>query len=224
MEDKTIKECQCVCVRERLLAAAMEIFAQKGYHETTISDISKKAQANVAAVNYYFGSKDNLYIEVWKTAFEETLRAYPPDGGLGDDASDEEKLKALIYAHTWRMMDPSSYGLAGSIVIREMVQPTEVIQSVRDRVLEPLHRRSSQIIRNLLGPGATDKQILLCCLSIIHQCLAFGVRRLTNSGIPIFLKNLMEEPDIINEMAEHVYRFSLGGIYALRQQLESRGS
>ena len=72
---------------KKLLKAASEVFAEKGYRDATIAEICRRAQSNVAAVNYHFGSKDELYIAVWKNAFEEALRIYPPDGGLPPDAS-----------------------------------------------------------------------------------------------------------------------------------------
>ncbi|RLC17665.1 MAG: DUF1956 domain-containing protein, partial [Deltaproteobacteria bacterium] len=43
--------------RRRLLNAACEIFAQKGYHNAKVADICKRAGANVASVNYYFRDK-----------------------------------------------------------------------------------------------------------------------------------------------------------------------
>ena len=49
--------------RGKLLAAAGEIFAEKGFRETTIAEICLKAGTNVAAVNYHFGSKEALYSE-----------------------------------------------------------------------------------------------------------------------------------------------------------------
>jgi len=62
--------------RQRLLEAAAEVFAQKGFWEATHAEICAKARANTAAVNYHFGSKENLYVEAWKHAFERSLQAY----------------------------------------------------------------------------------------------------------------------------------------------------
>src|SRR5687768_3719360 len=49
--------------RERIIDAAGEIFAQRGFDSTTVRDICQAAGANVAAVNYYFGDKQRLYVE-----------------------------------------------------------------------------------------------------------------------------------------------------------------
>ena len=50
--------------RDRILDAARHLFAEHGYDGTSIRDITIAAEANVAAVGYYFGSKDGLYGDV----------------------------------------------------------------------------------------------------------------------------------------------------------------
>src|SRR5690349_3847603 len=46
--------------RERILAAANKLFAERGFDGATLRDITDAAHANLAAVNYYFRSKDEL--------------------------------------------------------------------------------------------------------------------------------------------------------------------
>jgi len=74
---------------DRLLDAAGAVFAEKGYHHATVAEICERAGANIAAVNYYFRSKDNLYVEAWREAFQRSVRAHPPDGGVAADGGAE---------------------------------------------------------------------------------------------------------------------------------------
>ena len=55
--------------RARLLETAGEVFAEKGYEAATVREICEKAGVNLAAVNYYFGGKELLYVQ--------TLEAHP---------------------------------------------------------------------------------------------------------------------------------------------------
>ena len=54
--------------RERILQIACEVFAKRGFRNTTIRDICQQAHVNIAAINYYFSSKENLYEAVCKYA------------------------------------------------------------------------------------------------------------------------------------------------------------
>jgi len=54
--------------RERIIAAASKILAEKGYDATTLREISREAQAAPGLVHYYFGGKDELLVEVLQAA------------------------------------------------------------------------------------------------------------------------------------------------------------
>src|SRR5205085_4792835 len=52
--------------RERIIAAASKVLAEKGYEAATLKEISREAQAAPGLVHYYFGGKDQLLVEVLK--------------------------------------------------------------------------------------------------------------------------------------------------------------
>lgn len=54
-------------IKEKILIVAKRKFAERGYDAANIQDISDEAQVNVAMISYYFGGKENLYQEVFKT-------------------------------------------------------------------------------------------------------------------------------------------------------------
>lgn len=56
-------------VKARLRRAALEVFARDGFAAAPVRDICAAAGANVAAINYHFGSKQNLYHEVIREQF-----------------------------------------------------------------------------------------------------------------------------------------------------------
>jgi len=56
--------------RSRILDAASALFAEKGYGGVTVAAICHKAGANIAAVNYHFGGKEDLYREAWRHAHQ----------------------------------------------------------------------------------------------------------------------------------------------------------
>jgi AcrR family transcriptional regulator len=54
--------------RERIIAAASKVLAEKGYDATTLREISREAHAAPGLVHYYFGGKDELLVEVLQAA------------------------------------------------------------------------------------------------------------------------------------------------------------
>ena len=58
---------QNALTRDRLLDEAETLFAQRGYHAVSVRAITKAAESNLAAVNYHFGNKQNLYLEVFRS-------------------------------------------------------------------------------------------------------------------------------------------------------------
>lgn len=205
--------------QEKLLQAASEVFATKGYRDTTVAEISRRAGCNLAAVNYHFGGKDALYVEVWKSAFAESIRVYPPDGGLPAEASAEDKLAALIRSHVHRILDGGKLGHAGKILFQEVTHPTDAITQVWHDAILPARQRVQSIMAKLLGPGAEQEDIVFCEMSVINQCMGIGIRKRR------FPKDTFEKEfalDRMEELARHIFRFSLAGIQAVRQDIARR--
>ena len=201
--------------RAKLLEAGAEVFAQKGYRDTTVHDICEKAHTNVASVNYYFGSKEKLYAQVWRRAFDQAQAVYPIRGGLDETAPVEERLGALVHSFVNQMLDRGRLGCSGQILLMEMAHPTEAIDMVRTDALQPIHIWVMQIMRDFLGPQSTDRQAALCCMSVVHQCLGLGHRK--GKRPPAIERLLADEPEHI---AEHIYQFSVAGIGVVRKQVD----
>ncbi|MDP0500287.1 MAG: TetR family transcriptional regulator [Verrucomicrobiota bacterium JB022] len=56
--------------KENILQAAESLFAERGFNGTSVRDITDRAGANVAAVNYHFGSKHDLFVELMRRHVE----------------------------------------------------------------------------------------------------------------------------------------------------------
>ena len=114
-------------VRGDILAAARELFAEKGYRDTTVREIARRAGANGAAVNYYFRSKDALYEAVFDEAFETFGR---PLGDLVGSVRDQATWRAAL--EKWFdfmlglfLLDDPRQALVRRLVAQERSSPTE---------------------------------------------------------------------------------------------------
>ncbi|MBC8378245.1 MAG: CerR family C-terminal domain-containing protein [Planctomycetes bacterium] len=198
-----------------LLEAATKVFAEKGFRDTTIADICQDACSNMASVNYYFGSKDELYAEVWKNAFHDAMEKYPPDMQLTPDAAPEDQLRALVKSFLYKMLDSGELGYAGQILLMEMANPTETIENIKQDAIEPLRKRMVAILRQLLGEQTDEQDVAFCAMSVIHQCMGFGFHR---GKLPPPLREL-EINGLHEALSEHITRFSLAGIEAVKKRI-----
>ncbi len=207
--------------RDRLLESARDVFAEKGFSDATVKEICEHADANIAAVNYYFGSKEELYVEAWESAFRESLRAHPPDGGVPEDAPAEERLFGRIRAMVHNVADEENQ--AFRIADKEMAKPTCLLHEVQQECVKPLMEEMHAVISELLGPQATEKDVYFCQTSVAAQC--FGVlrhmrfHRRTEQPHPPPMEYVIRD---IDGYAEHVGRFALAGIRATRDAIEGK--
>lgn len=194
--------------RGRLLDAAASCFAARGFDRVSVAEICRAAGANLAAVNYHFGSKENLYAEAWRHAFERSIEAYPLAGGVPPEAPPEERLEGVILALLHRLLDPAARDFA--IAHQEIASPTGLLAEVMDRGMKPLRQALSGIVRDLLGARASEAHVELCAMSVFAQCVAsfLHARRHRLTAAP----PARSEPAELDVLADHILQFSLAGI------------
>lgn len=208
-----------VRTRKSLLAAASEVFADKGYHDATIAEICERAKANGAAVNYHFGDKETLYVEAWRHSFSQSLKAHPPDGGVSEDARPEERLRGQVEALLRRIADENNKEFL--IVHRELANPTGLLEEVMRKDLRPLRDKMETLVREILGPRASDMQVRFCAIGIVSQCISPMLVRRMEKTRPQG-KDDFPGIDDIDSYAKHVVKFSLAGIGAIREEAEEK--
>ncbi len=205
--------------RKSLLEAAGWVFAEKGYRDATVAEICERAKANIAAVNYHFGDKETLYREAWRYCFSESIKAHPPDGGVSDNAPPEERLRGRVSALLRRIVDENNREFL--FVQKELANPTGLLDEVMREEIWPLHEKMETLVRELLGPHPTEMQVRFCTISIISQCInpmvAMNRRREKGKG-----KDGAPGIDDLEAYSNHVVKFSLAGIRAIREGIEKR--
>ena len=204
--------------RSRILNSACELFAEKGYRAARVADICDRAGANVAAVNYYFGDKANLYTEAWQEAFKKCAAPQLPDSA---NTLPEDQLQIYIHFLMQNYMDPDTQGQFTRLYLMELVNPTGLIRNMWHDLIEPRRQILLGIIRKIMETEVTDETVLFCEMSIITQCRALlTVRR---SDLEYLLGQSLS-PDLIDRLADHITQFSLAGIKAVATERHDPGA
>jgi TetR/AcrR family transcriptional regulator, regulator of cefoperazone and chloramphenicol sensitivity len=194
--------------REKLLKAAEQIFAERGFFATTVREICQRAGANVAAVNYHFGDKLNLYTEVLRR-FARTLDV---EAAIADrTAPPEELLRKIIRMRLQGVFASDNPDWGFRLMLHEWVQPTPAMARVMNESLRPLYDRFRDIVGAMLGLPRDHETTRLCVHSIIGQAIHYV------QGRPILARlwpELKMTPDQVDRIADHIADFSLAYIRA----------
>jgi TetR/AcrR family transcriptional regulator, regulator of cefoperazone and chloramphenicol sensitivity len=193
--------------RRRLLEAAGQIFAEKGFEGATVREIKDRAGVNIAAVNYYFQGKERLYVEAVKSAacgsaHDSPLPSWPPG------TPPAIKLREFIAMMIRRLMNPDKPAWHTRLMMREMAQPTSACAEwVRDYV-RPNAKVLTGILEELLPPGTSSFKRYLTGFSIMGQCLHYMQNK------PVIQLLMGEEYAQITPeaVAAHITEFSLAAL------------
>jgi AcrR family transcriptional regulator len=204
--------------RDRLIAAASELFAERGFHGTTIRDIAGRARVNVAAGNYHYGSKKALYLEVLRAQFAHIRGELRARGATRSAAElallSRAELRTLLRARVNVMLDVMigpPPGLHATLMQREMCDPSEALPVIVDEFIAPMVREMREIAAHLV-PALDEKALERCVLSIAGQAVFYRFTMpamLRLLGLPAYPRRFARQ------LAAHIAEFSLGGMERL---------
>lgn len=196
--------------RRRLLEAAGEVFAEHGFRVATIQEICRRADANIAAVNYHFTDKEQLYRAVLRYAEEECGGDHPRE--LGPGATAEERLHAHVEWFLLHLLDDGRPAWHGRLLAREMIEPTAALDELVEGHIRESNVRLLGIVRDLMGPRASEAQVRTCAFSITGQCLFY------HHCEPVITRlhpEVLIDREQVPALAEHITHFSLAGLRAV---------
>lgn len=169
--------------KQRILDAAEHLFARNGYHATSLRGITTTADANLAAVNYHFGSKEALLEavivrrldplnEVRRGQLEALLQKAELAGEL---PSCREVLRAFVEPTLRLRQQGSEAEDFIALIGRTLAEPRGIAMSIFLRHMQPLLQRIFQALALSL-PALTEQDLFwrmhftMGCLSHIMRC------------------------------------------------------
>jgi TetR/AcrR family transcriptional regulator, regulator of cefoperazone and chloramphenicol sensitivity len=201
--------------RRRLITAASELFAERGFHAATARDIARRAGVNLAAGHYHYGSKKDLYLEVLREQFATIRTVLEQRGGTRPPAEidrlDRARLAQLLLTRIKVMLDMligPPPGLHGALMQREMTDPSQALPMIVAEFIDPMMRETEQIVARLT-PRLGRRDVERCAISIVSQAVFY---RFAMPGILHRNRWKSYPAGFGRDLARHIAEFSLGGM------------
>jgi TetR/AcrR family transcriptional regulator, regulator of cefoperazone and chloramphenicol sensitivity len=175
-----------------------------------VREICNRAGANVAAINYHFGDKETLYVEVLRYAHGRALEKYPLLLDIGETEPPEKKLQAFVQSLLSRIFDKGPTSWHGRLMSREMMEPTAALDSLIEERIRPMSSVLWKVISEILGCPSTDERVLRCAFSVVSQCVFYNHCRPAVGKL--FPQLLPQDQAGIEDLAKHITRFSLAAM------------
>lgn len=202
-------------VKDRLLDAAEKLFCENGFEGTSIRDIAASAECNIAAVNYYFGGKDKLYIEVWRRHLipMRDLRIARINKVMAQNRSHpniEDLLRSFADTFVGPLIYTSSASRLSKLMAREWIDRHLPANMFVDEVITPTMVAMRKALVKTY-PDLDESKVTMVVFSLVGQLVhlvhvkAMVEQISDHSRLPIF---------DTNETINHIVKFSIAGIQA----------
>lgn len=195
--------------RTRILNAAGPIFAEKGYEATTVREICQKAEVNLAGVNYYFGGKENLYLEAVTAAHP---AKFEPQGQLQwpEGTPPETKLRDFIRSFLANLLGQKTDSWQEQLIMREILDPSPACRETMRRHLRLRFDLLQEILDEILPIATPPYKRHQIGMSVIGQCVHY---RSSRKIMPL----IIAEDEIaahygVEQLAEHITQVSLAAL------------
>jgi len=211
MESGVQRNLEARSAQDRLVEAGEKLFCERGFNETSVRDIAAAAGCNVASVNYYFGGKDKLYVEVWHRMLASIRESRLTSIDSVMSAGGAPQLEDLLRSYTDSFLNPLVDGEHSCrfvhLMAREMIDPHlppgMLVSEMTAPVMKALIKAVCQVCPGL-QPGSARPIILSIVGQLVYTVCATHL--FEDSADP-------ELPPLdLNEMVEHIVRFSAAGI------------
>ncbi len=193
--------------RAAIIEAAGILFGEQGYDRTTGKAICERAQVNMAAINYHFGSRDGLYLAVLKEIHQRMVNINMLRELLDRDLPPAEKLRILIRQISGYVTDRQHWPMR--VWLREIANPSSLLPQLVAENLQPKIDLGLELMSEITGLPADSPDLKPLLLGAVAPFMALVVI----SGSPGHPLQDLRYIDT-EQLADQIWRFIMGGLTA----------
>lgn len=199
--------------RKRLIDAALTVFASKGYAAASTREICRLAEANVAAIHYYFGDKASLYREVFR--IPEQIGLFPAE--MDDPNLALRDVLLAFYRHIMAfIVAPAHVQQLRLVFLREELQPSGVLNLQPDGPRR-IHDRLTAFLCRAIGVREADAALHHLAFSIGGLVLVLFVER---TAVDLVAPELLADDAAVHATIE---RLADHGVALIESESARRG-
>lgn len=195
--------------RTRLLLAALRLFSEQGYAKTSIRAIATAAQANVAAVSYYFGDKAALYSAVFSEPLGDMHSLIPdftqPGMSLG------EALQCYFRGALAPLNQGELMRQCVRLHIREMLEPTGQWEREMEKDVRQPHEALLKLLCRHMDVATLDDDMHRLALTIAGLAFQLWSHR---EVVEAVRPQLLDTPEAVDVWARRMAAYALAMVTA----------
>jgi AcrR family transcriptional regulator len=174
--------------KQRLIDAGLEIFGTYNLEGATTRQLAEHAGVNQAAIPYYFGGKEGLYLAVVQHCFSSNFAIVGPvvsafEKSLAAKKLGKDEALAILKKLLGTMMELVLTRKASStwarIIMREQMQPTQAFSQIYEKGIRRVHETVSALLAIILEKKPTDRKVVLRTHMLVGHVLIFLAGRET---------------------------------------------
>ncbi|MDO5643909.1 MAG: CerR family C-terminal domain-containing protein [Paracoccus sp. (in: a-proteobacteria)] len=193
--------------RNRILEAAGVLFSSVGFAETTNKMIATKAQADLASINYHFGSRSGLYQAVLVEAHRRLVNIEHLQQLAAADLPARDKLRVLIEG----LVDGATadQGWHAAVLSREFLAPSSHLHVLREAEIDMKLPFVLGILTEITAIPAGDPALLRCLISVVAPC---AMLLIVGPNASPFADEIRQMPR--KALIDHLHSFAVAGLEA----------
>ncbi|MCX5660552.1 MAG: CerR family C-terminal domain-containing protein [Planctomycetota bacterium] len=200
--------------KRKLIDAAGEVFAEVGYERATIKEITDRAGVAIAAVNYHFSDKQELYYQVVRHAHEACTNGVRSLEQECEGCTPEQRLRRFIETILRQSMDDSLPVWRGMLLSREMHRPTAATDRFIEETLRCYVTAIEALLAELFGGPVEREQMWLLANSVMGQCFIYPHKK---EILARLYPDLAPVADRIPLIADHIARSTVATARAMQE-------
>lgn len=215
--------------KEKILETAYRLFGERSLEDVSVRELAKEANVNISSINYYYGSKEELYLAVVNNITEMMAQRANEFTSAFNAAQKDAVASDTFYIYWMKhLLEMIARLIIGRlkennylhrIIIREQMTPSKGFELLYQQGLEPILTILDDLIARISRQEVSSATVRARTHTLLGQIAIFSVQQITVTQRMPFLEEAQEENmDIIIRTILENAEYILWGLVAKRDQ------